>query len=90
MSAKDPAQQPLIGIPQAFGSGDGLTPTDADVATQTAAYCAAGATTILFYAWNDSSQGPKFELFNSPNLRSGAAAGLAACAAAWSGAMGQT
>jgi hypothetical protein len=79
----DPTQQPLIGIPQAFASVDRVMPTDLDISTQTAAYCAAGATTILFYAWNDSLQAPKFELFNSATLRSGVVSGMAACAGIW-------
>jgi hypothetical protein len=80
----DPTQQPLIGIPQTFGLPDGLAPTDATVATQTAAYCAGGASAIFFYAWNDSFGGPKAELFNAPTLRLGAATGLSTCRAAWS------
>jgi hypothetical protein len=84
----DPAQQPLIGIPQSFRLPDGAVPTDASVASQTAAYCAGGASAILFYAWNDSLGGPKAELFNAPGLRSGAASGLASCRAVWSTPLG--
>jgi hypothetical protein len=81
----DPAQQPLIGIPQAFRLGAGVSPTETSVAIQTAAYCAAGASTILFYAWNDSFAGSKAELFNTPALRSGAELGLTACRGLWAG-----
>ena len=84
----DAAQQPLIGIPQTFRLPDGAVPTDASVATQTGAYCAGGASAILFYAWNDSWSGPKAELFNAPGLRSGAASGLANCRAVWSTPLG--
>ena len=82
----DPAQQPLIGVPQTFRVADGAVVTDASVAAQTAAYCAAGASAILFYAWNDSFGGPKAELFNTSALRAGAAAGLATCQTIWSSA----
>jgi hypothetical protein len=84
----DPAQQPLLGVPQTFRVTDGAVLTDASVAAQTAAYCAAGASAILFYAWNDSFGGPKAELFNTPALRSGAAAGLTTCRAIWSASAG--
>ena len=80
----DPAQQPLFGVPQTFRVANGAVLTDASVAAQTGAYCAAGASAIVFYAWNDSFGGPKAELFNTPALRSGAAAGLTACRAIWS------
>jgi len=80
----DPAQQPLIGVPQTFRVADGAVLSDASVAAQTVAYCAGGASVILFYAWNDSFSGPKAELFNTPALRSGAAAGLTTCRAIWS------
>jgi hypothetical protein len=74
----------VIGVPQAFRVADGAVVSDASVAAQTTAYCAAGASAILFYAWNDSFGGPKAELFNTPALRAGAAAGLATCRTIWS------
>ena len=80
----DPSQQPLIGIPQTFRLGDGPAPSAATVATQAAAYCAAGASSILYYAWNDSFGGPKTELFNTPELRQGATDGLRSCRTTWS------
>jgi hypothetical protein len=80
----DPAQQPLIGIPQAFRFEDGVVPTGTSLAAQTAAYCAGGASAVLFYAWNDSFGGPKAELFNTPELRTGTANGLATCRSVWS------
>jgi hypothetical protein len=82
----DPNQQPLIGIPQAFQVADGAVPTATSVAAQSAAYCAGGASTILFYAWNDNFTGDKSQLFNAPSLRSGATSGLEACRAIWSAA----
>jgi hypothetical protein len=81
----DPLEQPLIGIPQAFGPADGGQVSEASIAAQTMAYCAAGASTIVFYAWNDSFGGPKAELFNAPALRAGAARGLEGCRGIWSG-----
>ena len=79
----DATRQPLIGIPQTFRFGSAASPTAADVAAQTAAYCTAGASAIVFYAWNDSATGPKAELFDAPDLRQGATGGLAACDALW-------
>lgn len=79
----DPARQPLVGIPQTSRFGGAARPTADDVRTQTAAYCAGGASAIVFYAWNDSASGPKAELFDAPDLRQGASDGLAACAAVW-------
>ena len=79
----DPALQPLVGIPQTFRFGTASRPTAVDVAAQTAAYCAGGASAIVFYAWNDSAIGPKAELFDAPDLRQGATDGLTACDALW-------
>jgi hypothetical protein len=79
----DPAQQPLIGVPQTFRFASATRPSATDVAIQTAAYCAAGASTVIFYAWNDSYSGPKAQLFNTLDLRAGAAAGLDQCRATW-------
>jgi hypothetical protein len=79
----DRTRQPLVGIPQTFRFGAARRPTAADVTTQTAAYCAAGVSAVFFYAWNDSHAGPKHQLFNAPDLRAGAAAGLAQCRAIW-------
>src|SRR5437899_11093371 len=79
----DPALQPLVWIPQTFRFGPASSPTAVDVAAQTAAYCAGGASAIVFYAWNDSAIGPKAELFDAPDLRQGATDGLTACDALW-------
>jgi hypothetical protein len=79
----DPERQPLIGIPQTFRFGQTSSPTAVDVATQTAAYCSAGASAIVFYAWNDSALAPKAELFDAPDLRQGATDGLARCRVLW-------
>jgi hypothetical protein len=79
----DPATQPLIGVPQTFAFGQDAPPTGADVMAQTTAYCAAGASSIIFYAWNDADPGPKAQLFNTPSLRAAAASALAQCQAIW-------
>jgi hypothetical protein len=79
----DPTMQPLIGVPQAFRFGQTDGPTPADVTAQAAAYCAAGASSIVFYAWNDSQPEPKAELYDAADLREGASQGMAACRAAW-------
>ena len=79
----DPTSQPLIGVPQTFGFGTLPPPRAGEVAAQTAAYCAAGASSIVFYAWNDSDTGPKAQLFNTPDLRQAAISALDACRAAW-------
>jgi hypothetical protein len=79
----DSATQPLLGIPQAFGFGAAPPPRAADVVAQTTAYCAAGASAILFYAWNDTDPGPKTQLFNSAPLRQAARSALYACQAIW-------
>jgi hypothetical protein len=79
----DPATQPLVGIPQTFAFGQDSPPTPEQVVAQTTAYCAAGAASILFYAWNDAEAGPKSQLFNTPALRQAAASAAQACHTIW-------
>jgi hypothetical protein len=79
----DASKQPLIGIPQAFAFGSQAPPTPDQVLAQTTAHCSAGASSILFYAWNDSDTGPKTQLFNTPSLRQSARSALEACQAIW-------
>jgi hypothetical protein len=79
----DPATQPLIGVPQTFAFAPESPPTSAQVIAQTTAYCAAGASSILFYAWNDADPGPKAQLFNTPTLRGAAASAIDHCQAIW-------
>jgi hypothetical protein len=79
----DPARQPLVGIPEAFRAGASAAPTATDLAVQTAAYCAAGASSIIFFAWDDSSPSAKWELVDTPDLRRGVADGLGRCRAVW-------
>ncbi|MBV9545387.1 MAG: hypothetical protein JOY61_13540 [Chloroflexi bacterium] len=79
----DPTNQPLIGIPQTFRFDDAAFPTAADVAAQTSAYCAAGASSVVFYAFDDSHAPPKDELFDATDLQDGARQGLATCQSIW-------
>jgi hypothetical protein len=79
----DPTTQPLIGVPQTFAFGSDAPPSAAEVIAQTTAYCAAGASSILFYAWNDTDPGPKAQLFNTPTLRAAAASAMAQCQDIW-------
>jgi hypothetical protein len=82
----DPTTEPLIGIPQAFRFGQADGPTQADLAAQATAYCAAGASSIVLYAWDDTQAQPKAELFDAGDLQQGAAQGIAACRAWWGAA----
>ncbi len=54
----DITEQPLVGIPQAFGGmSEGMlwpVPTAQSVETQTKTYCQKGATGIIYYAWDNS------------------------------------
>jgi hypothetical protein len=86
------ARQPLIGMPQTFGvvpwtPWTYIAPTAASVHTQTAAYCAGGASTVVAYAWHDfyiSDTYPNSpELYNDPGMLSGYAAGIRQCQADW-------
>lgn len=89
----DPSRQPFLGVVQAFGTVEAppeqsfVLPRAQDVATQAEAYCRAGATGILHFAWNDLGTGPKVQLAQSPDLRAGVADGVQRCQAAWSSAL---
>ncbi|MBV8283218.1 MAG: hypothetical protein JO241_03525 [Candidatus Eremiobacteraeota bacterium] len=83
------SQTPLMGIGQAWGGRyesryyqPGLS--TAQMQTQAAAFCKFGATTIAWYAWDDSgyvtqTQTPN----NSPAIAQGIKDGLAACRGTW-------
>lgn len=80
--------QPLVGVPQAFGYGNYVAPTGADVTTQMTAYCKAGAVALLAYSWDDSylaanPNSPSAEPVNSADLRAGLARGLTQCLSYW-------
>lgn len=88
-----PSREPLIGVPQAFGFGPRTvvrgqplkspqyvtSPTTEELARQIKAFCAAGASSIIAYAWNDGSTGNVMELRNSAQLRAGYVRGVETC-----------
>jgi len=79
----DPATTPVIGSPQAW---EGVPPTAAQVAEQTAAFCAYGAQSIVAFTWrNFPPTGPQAEpeLENSPEMRAGLEAGMQDCRRIW-------
>jgi hypothetical protein len=89
----DADKEPLIGVPQAFGYNPRtgvrgsrlnspqylLSPSPKELANQIEAFCAAGARSIIAYAWNDGSTGRVSELYNSPGLRRGYDLGVDRC-----------
>jgi hypothetical protein len=75
----DQDRTPLIGIPQTFAFRDYVRPRSSDIERQSATYCAAGAIALIPYAWNDSFEGSKAELFNTPNMVEGLKAGERKC-----------
>ena len=86
----EPSAQPLVGVPQTFGYDKAVAPTAADITTQMAAYCKAGAVALIAYSWDDGYSWahpsiPVTEPFNSVDMRSGLAQGLAACQTYWPG-----
>lgn len=80
-----PDKQALIGVGQAWGGTkieDGgviYPPTSAAMQTQAAAYCAAGASGIAFYAWNLDAYTNLRTPGNDPSLSSGVRAAIATC-----------
>lgn len=82
------AAEPLVALPQAFGYLTFVAPTGADLSTQMAAYCKAGAVALLAYSWDDgfSSADPKspsIEPVNSADMRAGLKQGLTQCQSYW-------
>lgn len=82
------SSEPLVAIPQAFGYGDWITPTGADLAAQMTAYCKAGAVALFAYSWEDgypinNPNSPYLELFNSADLRTGLENGFTQCRTYW-------
>lgn len=80
----------LIGAVQAFqyfpattGAGGAYSywvgPTPSDLLTQIDAFCAAGAGSIIGYAWDDGRKGVVSELGNTASLRAAFAAGINNC-----------
>jgi hypothetical protein len=88
----NPQTQPLLGMPQAFyyaqskGKNAYVGVSRRSVALQTASYCAAGASGILFYSWYDSSGGKTgtHEPWNTPDIENGLLDGMEACKLIWS------
>lgn len=86
----DLRKEPLIGIPQAFGGNVGgavwPTPSAADIATQSQAFCAHGATGIVYYAWsNTDTTAQSVFPWSSTDVTLGIRLGMAACKRIWSG-----
>jgi hypothetical protein len=84
----NPSTEPLVGVPQAFGWGNYVAPTGADITTQMTAYCEAGAVALLAYSWEDSyalanPNGSFTEPVNSADMRAGLARGLTRCLSYW-------
>ena|SRR5579862_5160033 len=83
------ANTPLMGIGQAwsgkYGKRDyqpGLSV--AQMQTQASAFCNYGATSISWYAWDDSQDVKQTQTpNNSPAIAAGIAAGLSACRSTW-------
>lgn len=77
----DPAREPLFGTPMAWGS---VAPTESQLRTQTAAFCDAGAQSIIAFTWeNFPPAGDLRELANDADLRAGLVEGLKDCRAVW-------
>ena len=79
----DIIEEPLVGIPQAFGGiVEGTSwpiPDSQSIETQTKAYCQQGATGIIYYDWGESAQSP----LTNPNITQGIKRGIAACRGIW-------
>ena len=88
----DSSRSRLLGTPQAVGYSPRYTvgsrritpeyrvaPSRADLAAQVRAFCAAGASAIIAYAWDDGSTGVVEELHNSPELRESLTSAARAC-----------
>ena len=85
------AQEPLIGIGQAFGGVDAntrrysFTPTAKDIETQALSFCQQGAIGVSFYAWDDSGfSSASHTPMNSPQIELGIRNGISACKHYWS------
>ncbi len=88
-----PDLQPLIATPQAFGHSPRIVrgvggiaseqfrepPDEGQLATQVAAFCRAGARSVIAYAWHDTSEGVVSDVSQSLSLRTGLIRGLRRC-----------
>ena len=87
----DITKEPLIGIAQAFGgpirytNRYWVTPDSSDIALQSKSFCQHGASSLVYYAWNDSGFGPSSSTpMNSVSIETGIRQGIAACKQIWS------
>lgn len=86
-------QIPLMAVPQVSGytwkpdiqvGRQVVHSTYQSVLTQTEAYCKNGATSVLFYAWDDTSEDPgKQQAFNNEDMRRGILDGIEKCRTSW-------
>jgi len=82
---------PLLGIGQAFAGPYGRTRyepgiTSTQMTTQAKAFCKAGATSIGWYAWDDSGFGAKtLTPMTSAEVQDGITSSMSACQAVWEG-----
>jgi hypothetical protein len=86
----NPLTTPLIGIPQAFGGArmdqPGLyeiTPTASEIATQSASFCAGGASGVAYYAWASSAIGNLQTAATNATIADGVREGIARCKQTW-------
>ncbi|GEM_PF-4292046 len=79
----NPSNEPLLGTPMAWGTNP---PTSGQLQTETAAFCRAGAQSIVAFTWaNFPPSGSIKELDNDADLRSGLVGGLTTCEGMWGG-----
>lgn len=81
---------PVIGIPQAFGGARTstpntveATPTASEIAQQSASFCKAGASGVVYYAWYDSSLTNLQTPANNAAIEQGVRVGIQACKTIW-------
>lgn len=85
----DITEQPLIGIPQAFGGTIGgetwPVPTAQSIEIQSKSFCQRGAKGIIYYAWDNSGLDNTSQLpWNNTQITRGIRNGVAACKQYWS------
>jgi hypothetical protein len=87
----DIAEEPLIGIGQAFGGPKAHTgsywvmPGAKDIEAQSKSFCEHGATGLAFYSWDDPTYGPTTQSpMNNTRIDTGIQNGIAACKQYWS------
>jgi len=80
------ASAPFIGTPMAFSAPSHRTfgPNASQLREQIKAFCAAGASAIMPFAWDSSYKGPEPVLGNNAELQKGFTAGVSDCQSRWS------